>query len=91
MKHFIYTYTEKARKNDSTLKTVSIWQIVRNQPRHLITRSDTFVSKDQLVLESLKLVKGMPRAWFEVGHHGGFKRHSLWHFKTDGIATFTEI
>lgn len=55
MKYFIYTYHESKPKNGSAIiKTVNVYQIHRNVPKQICSRSDTFVGETQLVLEALE-------------------------------------
>ena len=91
MKHFIYTYSEKTPRNGYTVKTVSIWRIVRNEPRHVITCSDIFVDKDQLVMDGLEKAKCLPRACFERSEVHNGRIHMTWNLKALGIATVTQI
>lgn len=55
MRSFIYTYSEsKAPRNGSGVKkTVSLYEIVNNEPRFVGQNTDRFVGEFQLVLDTL--------------------------------------
>ena len=96
MLHFVYSYSERTPRNGHTVKRVCIYRIVRNEARHVTSYEETFVSKDQLILNALDAArkqgkaKGLPPAMFEKSQFGGW-RHMLWSLKEAGIATFAEV
>lgn len=90
MKTFIYTYTEKVRKND-VLKAVEVFRVIKNKPVLLIRMSETFVSEFQLVWLALKEAKALPRRAFEQHQNGSPKYGAAWLMKEAGIADVIRI
>lgn len=89
MLHFIFTYSEQV-KGGHTHKTVNVYRIKRNTAHHVITLTDTFVDKGQLVMMALEKAKAMPRRAFERNQFGGHKYmpHTI---AETGIATIQEV
>ena len=91
MLHFIFTISERERRGH-THRTVKVWRLVRNEPRHVATCTETFMKGGQLVMEALsRNRKGLPSALFKPHPLGGFFYASLLCAKREGVATFTEI
>ena len=72
MKHFIYTYSEKFRK-DRTYKTVQVYRLIRNTPKLVASSTDTYVSEFQHVMQTMEAHKLLPRGAFERNQFGGFR------------------
>lgn len=72
MKYFIYTYHESKPKNGAAIiKTVNVYQIHRNVPKQVCSRTDTFVSETQLVLEALEEQEALsPKAFAKNPNSG---------------------
>lgn len=64
MKHFIYVYSEQRHHSGYTVKTASIYRIVRNKAVFLTRAQDTFVDEFQLVFEALERLGALPRKAF---------------------------
>lgn len=66
MKTFIYTYNEGASPGDGsgTPKTVEVWQIKRNKPVLIGSRTAAFIGEFALVMDTLQEHRALPAAAF---------------------------
>lgn len=90
MRHFVYTYSEHTPRGGHCHKTVSLYRIVRNEPRFVGTLTDTFVDKNQLVMMVAEHFKALPKPVFNRHQFGGYA-NTPWSLKQDRIASFTEL
>ena len=90
MKHFIYTYHEKATKPAVT-KSVRIYRVKRGIPELVATGEDTYVSEFQLVMMTMQAKRLLPRKCFEANHFGGFKYGYSFELEADGIASVRRV
>lgn len=94
MKSFIYTYSEgKAPRDGSGIKkTVHVYQLVKGTPKLIATRTDTFVSEFQLVMDAMEQVKALPRKAFEKNPNTGSRIYgTAWALREDGIANINGV
>lgn len=90
MKHFIYTYSEKQRRG-ATEKTVRIYRIKRGIPHCVGSRTDTFVSEFQLVMELMKANGLLPAKAFKTNNFGGFEYWYSSGLEAAGIASVRRV
>lgn len=90
MKHFIYTYSEKQRRG-TTEKTVRIYRLKRGIPHCVGSRTDTYVSEFQLVMEAMQANRLLPAKAFEPNQFGGFKYSYSSQLEEAGIASVRRV
>lgn len=93
MQSFVYSYSEEQRpkRNGHTYKTVRIYRLIRNTPRLVAERTETYVDKFQLVMMALEENKLVPAKAFERHDNGSMKYGYPDRLREAGIANINEI
>ena len=93
MKNFIFTRTEgrASRSSSGTPYTVTIYQIVKGSPVHVVTSTDYFMSEFQQVMTALESVKALPKKAFELNATGGYKHCQNYLLREAGFANVNRI
>lgn len=93
MKTFIYTYSEKQKKDNGIWrchKTVKVYWMKRGAPIHVGSLTETYVDQWQLFMTCAEQNKLMPKRAFEESQFGGYanNRYSL---EDKGLARVYQI
>ena len=93
MKTIVYSYSEKVRRNHPVEKTVRALWIKRNGTAvELGSKTDTFVSEQQLIMEFLEkdTEAKLPRKAFAKNQYGGMQ-YSVWELREQKILNIVRV
>ncbi len=93
MKHFIYTtYDHKPPRDGSGMKrTMTLYQIIRGEPRRIGHTTDTFKQGLQMAVEMMEQRKLLPKWAFKRHENGGRMYYFSDQFKAVGLCTIHEV
>lgn len=89
MRHFIYTYSEKAPRRDTGAgveKTVIVYRVIRNRPQRVAKLTHCYVSEFQLLMMALEYAKALPRRAFARHQFGSYEYGNASALRDAGIA-----
>ncbi len=91
MKTFVFTYSERTPRNGTTEKSVILYQIVRNKPVRLGSKTDTYTGAFQLVWELLQELKALPASAFELNPNNSPMHGNAWSMREAGFADIHQL